>query len=186
MADKNARNYPPEVEEKIEELQNPEGDAAGGGAGLPPVLQQLLRILGMRDEQFIDQHKGRQRDENEMSDTRPEDPYYPVSSGNDEQYSSTNLDKTGEEFKLEPPKRKGKKAKPVAPSSLLKNANQVLLSAFFGGVLKGFDKNGWYPEVDPGYLFDSLLNNAGDAVDCTPAEVAEVKTAFIKSWGDEG
>jgi len=190
MSEKTSRSIPPHVEKMIEELQG--GPQVQQHKGLPMgALRQLLRILGIPLDQFLDDNGKSPHDEGDettMSDTAPEDPYYPVSSGNDEQYSATGIDplaKGASEYKLEPKKPKGKKAEPVAPSSLLKNADQILLSHFFGGVLDGFSKHGWYPEVDPNFLFDSLVNHADDAVGCTEKEIQEVKIAFVKSWNQE-
>lgn len=190
MTDKTAERYPPHVEEQVEALQSPE--SSGGQGGIPlNAIQMLMKRLGLGgkdvNQKFTDRRTGHNKNDQGMSDTQEQDPYFPSQNGNTEQYSSTGIDdvsKTSEEYRLPVPERKGKKAKPMATSSLLKNADQVLLSAFFGGVLSGFDKQAWFPDVDPGMLFDSLVGHAQDAHNCSDEELAEVKTAFTASWNE--
>lgn len=186
MAEKTAANYPPEVEQQINTLQG--GPSLGGMGGQSGALQAILKMLGggqNQNDRFVDHKIKPNQDEAGMSTNREADPYYPSQNGNDEQYSSTTIDdmsKASAEFTLQPLPRKGKKAKAMAPSSLLKNANQFPVSALFGGILDGFEKKGTYPDVDPSLLFDYFVTNTQIASDCTEEEILEVKEAFVKNW----
>lgn len=76
---------------------------------------------------------------------------------------------------------------PMQPKKLLKKSSQDILSHFVGGMLAGLDKHGYYPDVDPGLLFDTLISDDDirkvAAVDeCTSAEVSSVRQAFIDNW----
>lgn len=63
----------------------------------------------------------------------------------------------------------------------IKNASQVLLSAFMGGVIDGFNKCGAFPNVDPSLFFEELLKVAD--TDCGTDDIREVRSEFITAWG---
>jgi len=77
---------------------------------------------------------------------------------------------------------KGKSTMPTPRGTkvLLRTPASVKLSAFMGGVLRGFEKAGSRPEVDPGMMFDSIVRRL--PTEATPEEQAEIKAAFVENW----
>lgn len=175
------------VQEQVEELQHttPPLQSKGVADGGTDIIRTLLK---KKDKA---QHAHLSEDGGEPFQYRGEHPTT-KSEGLDSSYSMADLgssvtkiskDKEAKEIgkNVSMYDVKGKSAPPPKGKKvLLRTPESVKLSAFMGGVLNGFEKAGHKPDVDPGILFDEIVDRL--PTEATAEEQAEVKAAFVENW----
>lgn len=176
------------VQQQIEELQGqtPRLMATGGPDGGTSIISTMLKDKNKQQESVLsgDGSSGYEyRGEHPSTKSEGLDSGYSM-GGLGSSVNKISTDKTAEPVgkNVSMYTVKGSTTQPKARGTkvLLRTPASVKLSAFMGGVLSGFSKEGSRPDVDPGMLFDEIVRHLPS--EATSEEKAEVRTAFIENW----